>query len=95
MPSIPVQGRPKSCEILEELWSQGIIPVGQRQEKDSGAAFCIMVGTSFSLAQEIIRRLPARLESLKVKKVQNHSREEFEEKMRLAINSPVLSTSFS
>lgn len=42
-----------------------------------------------------IRRLPARLESLKVKKVQNHSREEFEEKMRLAINSPVLSTSFS
>ncbi|XP_016524703.1 uncharacterized protein stmnd1 [Poecilia formosa] len=74
-----VQGRPKSMEILEELWNQGIIPVGQIREKDSGAAYCIM-----DESKRVTRRLPARLESLKAKKVQSHSREEFDEKMRLA-----------
>ncbi|XP_054909683.1 stathmin domain-containing protein 1 [Poeciliopsis prolifica] len=73
-----VQGRPKSMEILEELWSQGIIPVGQMREKDSGAAYCIM-----DESKRVARRLPSRLESLKAKKVQSHSREEFDEKMRL------------
>ncbi|XP_032436223.1 uncharacterized protein stmnd1 [Xiphophorus hellerii] len=76
---VTAQGRPKSMEILEELWSQGIIPVGQIQEKDSGAAYCIM-----DESRRVTRRLPARLESLKAKKVQSHSREEFDEKMRLA-----------
>ncbi|MEQ2306824.1 hypothetical protein AMECASPLE_012179 [Ameca splendens] len=75
---IPVQGRPKSSEILKELWSQGIIPVGQNRSKDSGAAYCIM-----DESRGVIRRPPARLESLKAKKAQSHSREEFDEKMRL------------
>ncbi|MEQ2169918.1 hypothetical protein GOODEAATRI_029950 [Goodea atripinnis] len=52
-----VQGRPKSSEILKELWSQGIIPVGQSRSKDSGAAYCIMVRASFSLAKEINNEL--------------------------------------
>ncbi|KAM4725167.1 uncharacterized protein stmnd1 [Anableps anableps] len=72
-------GRPKSREILEELWSQGIIPVGKSCEKDSGAAYCIM-----NKPRDVIRRPPARLESLKAKKAQSHSREEFDEKLRLA-----------
>ncbi|XP_024150519.1 stathmin domain-containing protein 1 [Oryzias melastigma] len=77
----PVKQRQKSSEILEELMSEGIIPAGQSKETLSG--------TSYSLTMEdegvVTRRPPARLKSLKVKKAQTfHSREEIDEKMRLA-----------
>ncbi|XP_051811960.1 stathmin domain-containing protein 1 [Acanthochromis polyacanthus] len=78
-----VQERPKSSEILEELLNQGIIPVGQSREKSSGApeAYSIMLDDR----EGVRRRPPARLESLKAKKAQSlHSREEIDEKMRLA-----------
>ncbi|KAM6899556.1 stathmin domain-containing protein 1 [Xenentodon cancila] len=76
----PVQERPKSSEILEELLSQGIIPVGQSRDGTSGAAYSIMLDDR----DGIVRKPPARLESLKTKKAQLHySREEMEEKMRL------------
>ncbi|XP_023118806.1 stathmin domain-containing protein 1 [Amphiprion ocellaris] len=78
-----VQERPKSSEILEELLNQGIIPVGQSREKSSGPpeAYSIMLDDR----DGVKRRPPARLESLKAKKAQSlHSREEIDEKMRLA-----------
>ncbi|XP_042361906.1 stathmin domain-containing protein 1 [Plectropomus leopardus] len=74
--------RPKSSEILEELLNQGIIPVGQTRERVSGSAeaYSIMLDDR----EGIRRRPPARLESLKAKKVESlPSREEMEEKMRL------------
>ncbi|XP_037549177.1 stathmin domain-containing protein 1 [Nematolebias whitei] len=75
-----VQGRLKSSEILEELLSQGIIPVGQSRERGSGAAYSIMLDDNGGN----MRRPPARLESLKAQKAESlHSREEFDEKMRL------------
>ncbi|XP_008305016.1 stathmin domain-containing protein 1 [Stegastes partitus] len=78
-----VQERPKSSEILEELLNQGIISVGQSREKGSGApeAYSIMLDDR----EGVRRRPPARLESLKAKKTQSlRSREEIDEKMRLA-----------
>ncbi|XP_072226000.1 uncharacterized protein stmnd1 [Leuresthes tenuis] len=76
-----VQERPKSSEILEELLSQGIIPVGQSRDGGSGAAYNIALDGR----EGVVRRPPARLESLKAKKAQSLlSREEIDEKMRLA-----------
>ncbi|XP_041665578.1 stathmin domain-containing protein 1 [Cheilinus undulatus] len=78
-----VQERQNSSEILEELLLQGIIPAGQSRERSSGAgeAFSIMLSDS----EGVMRRPPARLESLRAKKAQNlPSREEIDEKMRLA-----------
>ncbi|XP_061598318.1 stathmin domain-containing protein 1 [Cololabis saira] len=67
-----VQVRPKSKEILEELLSQGIIPVGQSREG-------IM---QLDNGEGLLQKPPARLESLKAKKAEHHwSREEMEEKM--------------
>ncbi|XP_017278027.1 stathmin domain-containing protein 1 [Kryptolebias marmoratus] len=74
----PAQERLKSSDILEELLSQGIIPVG---EKGSGAAYSIMLDAK----EGDVRRPPARLESLKAKKAETlHSREDFDERMRRA-----------
>ncbi|XP_049458340.1 stathmin domain-containing protein 1 isoform X1 [Epinephelus fuscoguttatus] len=78
-----VQERPKSSEILEELLNQGIIPVRQSRERCSGTgeAYSIMLDDG----EGVRRRPPARLESLKAKKAQSFpSKEEIEEKMRLA-----------
>ncbi|KAM4550560.1 uncharacterized protein stmnd1 [Fundulus diaphanus] len=75
---VPVKGRLKSSEILEELWSQGIIPVGESWGKESGPAYCIM-----DEPRGAARRPPARLKSLKARKDQSHSREDLDEKMRL------------
>ncbi|XP_044026713.1 stathmin domain-containing protein 1 isoform X2 [Siniperca chuatsi] len=78
-----VQERPKSSDILEELLNQGIIPVGQTRERGSGTgeAYSIMLDDR----KGVRRRPPARLESLKAKKEQSlPSREEIEEKIRLA-----------
>ncbi|AWP21664.1 putative stathmin domain-containing protein 1 [Scophthalmus maximus] len=78
-----VQERQKSSEILEELLNQGIIPVGQTRGGSSGAgeAYSIMLDD-----RDVVRRRPpARLESLRAKKEQSlPSREEIEEKIRLA-----------
>nr|XP_015829334.2 stathmin domain-containing protein 1 [Nothobranchius furzeri] len=75
-----VQERPKSSEILEELLSQGIIPMGESREKDGGASFSIMLKDT----EGVTRRPPARLESLKTQKSESvHSREEIDERMRL------------
>ncbi|XP_039977796.1 stathmin domain-containing protein 1 [Xiphias gladius] len=78
-----VQDRQKSSEILEELLNQGIIAVGKTRERSKGAgeAYSIMLDD-----RDVVRRRPpARLESLKAKKVQSlPSREEIEEKIRLA-----------
>ncbi|KAM9340256.1 stathmin domain-containing protein 1 [Symphorus nematophorus] len=74
--------RPKSSEILEELLSQGIIPVEQTRERGSGAgeAYSIMLDDR----EGVRRRPPARLESLKANKTQNlPSLEDIEEKLRL------------
>ncbi|XP_070840773.1 stathmin domain-containing protein 1 [Chaetodon trifascialis] len=71
--------RPKSSEILEELLNQGIIPVGQTGR--AGEAYSIMLDDRAGVR----RRPPARLESLKAKREQSvPSREEIEEKIRLA-----------
>ncbi|XP_008329949.1 stathmin domain-containing protein 1 [Cynoglossus semilaevis] len=78
-----VPERQKSSEILEELLNQGIIPEGQTKEKSkmTGEAYSIMLDDS----DVVRRRPPARLESLKAMKMQSvHSKEEIEEKMRLA-----------
>ncbi|XP_042290771.1 stathmin domain-containing protein 1 [Thunnus albacares] len=78
-----MQERLKSSEILEELLNQGIIPVDQTTERGSGAgeAYDIMLDNR----EGVRRRPPARLESLKAKKPQHlPSREEIEEKIRLA-----------
>ncbi|KAF3833888.1 hypothetical protein F7725_025092 [Dissostichus mawsoni] len=78
------QERAKSSEILKELLHQGIIPEGgQSGERGSGA------GEAYSIMLEeregVMRRPPARLESLRAKKVQHlPSKEEIEEKIRLA-----------
>ncbi|XP_047461482.1 stathmin domain-containing protein 1 isoform X2 [Mugil cephalus] len=75
--------RPQSSQILEELLSEGIISVGQSGEKSSGAgeAYSIMLDGG----EDVKRRPPARLESLKAKKAESlYSREEIEEKIRLA-----------
>uniref|UniRef100_A0A1A7XLE6 Stathmin domain containing 1 n=1 Tax=Iconisemion striatum TaxID=60296 RepID=A0A1A7XLE6_9TELE len=75
-----VQERPKSSEILEELLSQGIIPMGESRENGGGASFSIMLQET----EGVTRRPPARLESLKAQKSQSlHSREEMDERMRL------------
>ncbi|XP_060916321.1 stathmin domain-containing protein 1 [Labrus mixtus] len=75
--------RQNSSEILEELLLQGIIPDGPSRERSRGK------GESYSIMlvgkEAIKQRPPARLQSLSVKKVQNIlSREEIEEKIRLA-----------
>ncbi|XP_006787885.1 stathmin domain-containing protein 1 [Neolamprologus brichardi] len=75
--------RQKSHKILEELLNQGIIPKEQHREKSSrvGEAYSIMLDDN----EGARRRPPARLESLKVKKAKKlHTREELEEKIRLA-----------
>ncbi|KAL3043848.1 hypothetical protein OYC64_003661 [Pagothenia borchgrevinki] len=78
------QERAKSSEILKELLHQGIIPEGgQSGERGSGA------GEAFSIMLEdregVMRRPPARLESLRAKKEQHlPSKEGIEEKIRLA-----------
>ncbi|KAK1879929.1 Stathmin domain containing protein 1 [Dissostichus eleginoides] len=78
------QERAKSSEILKELLHQGIIPEGgQSGERGSGA------GEAYSIMLEdregVMRRPPARLESLRAKKAQHlPSKEEIEEKIRLA-----------
>ncbi|CAJ1083503.1 stathmin domain-containing protein 1 [Xyrichtys novacula] len=70
-----------SNEILEELFLQGIIPAGQHRESRAGEAYCIMLNEN----EGVMRTPPARLESLKTKKAENlPSREEIEEKLRLA-----------
>uniref|UniRef100_I3J2P7 Uncharacterized protein n=1 Tax=Oreochromis niloticus TaxID=8128 RepID=I3J2P7_ORENI len=72
-----------SHKILEELLNQGIIPKEQHREKSSrvGEAYSIMLDDN----EGARRRPPARLESLKMKKAQIlHTREELEEKIRLA-----------
>ncbi|XP_075995584.1 uncharacterized protein stmnd1 [Genypterus blacodes] len=77
------QERPKSSDILEELLTQGIIPVGQTRERGSGAgeAYNIMLDDQ----EGAKRRPPARLESLKAKTEQSPtSREAIDEKMRQA-----------
>ncbi|XP_068189435.1 uncharacterized protein stmnd1 [Antennarius striatus] len=71
--------RPKSSQILEELLNEGIIPVGQRGST-TGESFSIMLDDR----EAVRRRPPARLESLKANKTQSFSREQFDEKMRLA-----------
>ncbi|XP_074543265.1 stathmin domain-containing protein 1 [Halichoeres trimaculatus] len=78
-----LQERQNSSKILEELLHQGIIPAGQSREKSHGAgeAYSIMLGDS----EGVMRRPPARLEALKVKRAQTlPSIEDIEEKMRLA-----------
>ncbi|XP_041868547.1 stathmin domain-containing protein 1 isoform X2 [Melanotaenia boesemani] len=76
----PVKERLRSSDILEELLSHGIIPEGQIREKGSGSAYSIVLNEK----EGIMRRPPARLESLKAKKAQSfHSKEEFDQKMRL------------
>ncbi|XP_056154005.1 stathmin domain-containing protein 1 [Lampris incognitus] len=72
--------RLKSSEILEQLLSQGILLVGERNSK-AGEAYNIMLDD-----KELPRRRPpARLESLKVRKEQSPtSREAIDHKMRLA-----------
>ncbi|CAI5690696.1 unnamed protein product [Oreochromis niloticus] len=75
--------RQNSHKILEELLNQGIIPKEQHREKSSrvGEAYSIMLDDN----EGARRRPPARLESLKMKKAQIlHTREELEEKIRLA-----------
>ncbi|KAM7384265.1 hypothetical protein PAMA_011555 [Pampus argenteus] len=77
-----MQERLNSSEILEELLDQGIIPLGQTREKGSraGEAYNIVLDDR----EGVRRRPPARLESLKAKKEHLPSREEIEEKIRLA-----------
>ncbi|XP_054620210.1 stathmin domain-containing protein 1 [Dunckerocampus dactyliophorus] len=75
--SLPAQERPTSSEILEELQSEGIIQVSPRKETSVGEAYTVMLGY-----EGIRRRPPARLESLRLKRLP--SREAMEEKMRLA-----------
>uniref|UniRef100_UPI0037E80BBF stathmin domain-containing protein 1 n=1 Tax=Semicossyphus pulcher TaxID=241346 RepID=UPI0037E80BBF len=77
-----VQERRNSSDILGELLLQGIIPAGQSRERGGGTgeAYSIMLGDS----EGVMRRPPARLESLKEKAQNLPSREEIEEKMRLA-----------
>ncbi|KAG7237791.1 hypothetical protein INR49_031804 [Caranx melampygus] len=73
--------RQKSCDILEELLCQGIIPVGQSRQGSSstGEAYSIMLEDS-----DVRRKPPARLESLKANNVRNVlSREEIDEKIRV------------
>uniref|UniRef100_A0A672J0G7 Stathmin domain containing 1 n=1 Tax=Salarias fasciatus TaxID=181472 RepID=A0A672J0G7_SALFA len=75
------QERLKSSEILEELLNEGIIPVEPARGTNSraGEAYSIMLDDS----EEVRRRPPARLESLRVKKTQSvHNKEEIDEKMR-------------
>ncbi|XP_010736232.2 stathmin domain-containing protein 1 [Larimichthys crocea] len=75
--------RQNSSEILKELLSEGIIPVGPAGERGPGGgeSYCIMLNDS----EGVRRRPPARLESLKASKMQNlPSKEEIEEKIRLA-----------
>ncbi|KAK7899082.1 hypothetical protein WMY93_019935 [Mugilogobius chulae] len=75
------QERQKSSEILEELLTQGIIPISPSRE-DSGAA-----GEAYSIMlndrEGPLRKPPARLESLKENKTQL-SKELIDEKIRLA-----------
>ncbi|XP_077403903.1 stathmin domain-containing protein 1-like [Vanacampus margaritifer] len=75
---VPMQERPTSSDILEELQNEGIIPVKpSRETAASGQAYTILLDDS----DGIRRRPPARLESLRVKRLP--SKEEMEEKMRL------------
>ncbi|XP_077362213.1 stathmin domain-containing protein 1 [Festucalex cinctus] len=75
---MPMQERPTSSDILEELQNEGIIPVTPNRETASGQAYTILLDDS----DGIRRRPPARLESLRVKRLP--SKEEMEEKIRLA-----------
>ncbi|XP_057683776.1 stathmin domain-containing protein 1 isoform X2 [Corythoichthys intestinalis] len=75
---VPMQERPTSSDILEELQKEGIIPLSPSRETANGQAYTIMLDESDATR----RRPPARLESLKVKRLP--SKEEMEEKMRLA-----------
>ncbi|TKS88413.1 Stathmin domain-containing protein 1 [Collichthys lucidus] len=72
--------RQNSSEILKELLSEGIIPVGPARERGPGGgeSYCIMLDDS----EGVRRRPPARLESLKARDLP--SKEEIEEKIRLA-----------
>ncbi|XP_030002967.1 stathmin domain-containing protein 1 [Sphaeramia orbicularis] len=74
------QERLKSSDILKELLHQGIIPVTEVRESRTGGSYSIMLNDS----EEVLRRPPPRLESLKGMKRKETSREESEEKMRLA-----------
>ncbi|XP_055081453.1 stathmin domain-containing protein 1 [Periophthalmus magnuspinnatus] len=71
----------KSSEILEELLTQGIIPVGPSRENSgaAGEAYSIMLNDR----EGTLRKPPARLESLKENKTQL-SKEAIDEKIRLA-----------
>ncbi|XP_077446563.1 uncharacterized protein stmnd1 [Stigmatopora argus] len=75
---VPVQERPTSSDILEDLQKEGIIPFSPGRQTSNGQAYTIMLDES----NAIRRRPPARLDSLKVKRLPN--KEEMEEKMRLA-----------
>ncbi|XP_077599158.1 uncharacterized protein stmnd1 [Stigmatopora nigra] len=75
---VPMQERPTSSDILEDLQKEGIIPFSPGRETSNGQAYTIMLDES----NAIRRRPPARLDSLKVKRLP--SKEEMEEKMRLA-----------
>ncbi|XP_061615269.1 uncharacterized protein stmnd1 isoform X2 [Phyllopteryx taeniolatus] len=75
---VPMRDPPTSSDILQELQNEGIIPASPSRETTTGRAYTIMLDDS----EGIRRRPPARLESLKVKRLP--SKEEMEEKMRLA-----------
>nr|XP_057903631.1 uncharacterized protein stmnd1 [Doryrhamphus excisus] len=72
------QEHPTSSEILEELQSEGIIQVSPRRATPAGEAYTVTLGDS----EGVKRRPPARLQSLRVKRLP--SREDMEEKMTLA-----------
>ncbi|CAL8293634.1 unnamed protein product [Merluccius merluccius] len=75
--------RPPSSEIMEQLLSQGIIPVGPPRERSSGSgeAYNIMLDDG----EVARRRPPARLESLKERKEQRSpSRDSIDHKMQRA-----------
>ncbi|XP_019728652.1 uncharacterized protein stmnd1 [Hippocampus comes] len=73
-----MQERATSRDILEELQNEGIIPMSPSRETATGKAYTIFLDDS----EGIRRRPPARLESLRVKRLP--SKEKMEEKMRLA-----------
>ncbi|XP_061677061.1 uncharacterized protein stmnd1 [Syngnathoides biaculeatus] len=76
---VPMRDRPTSGDILLDLQNEGIIPASPGgQDVTAGRAYTIVLDDS----KGIRRRPPARLESLRVKRLP--SKEEMEEKMRLA-----------
>ncbi|KAK5911240.1 hypothetical protein CgunFtcFv8_005435 [Champsocephalus gunnari] len=80
------QERAMSSEILKELLHQGIIPEGgQSGERGSGAGEAYSIMLELEDREGVMRRPPARLESLRAKQAQHlPSIEEIEEKIRLA-----------